>query len=147
MHADSVRPAPLWRRFAALVYDGLLLLGLCFAFTGFAVLLNGGEKVSGLLFQLGLYCICLAYHLIFWQITGQTPGMFLLGLCACRPGGSRISAWQGLVRFLISTPALLCCGLGFFWTLWEKEGRSWQDLASGTQTLLRRRQTPDPGVR
>jgi len=72
-----IGPAPLWRRLAAAVYDGLLLCGIWM----FALLIDmivrgllGAPKVW-LLLQLYLFLVGLGFFGWFWTHGGQTLGM------------------------------------------------------------------------
>ena len=49
--------------------------------------------------------------------------------------GSRISLWQALLRFVVSIASWLCVGLGFIWSLFDKQKRSWHDISSDTQLV------------
>jgi uncharacterized RDD family membrane protein YckC len=47
-----------------------------------------------------------------------------------RPG------WKlGLLRTLVSGVSLLALGLGYLWAFWDKEGRTWHDIAAGTLVI------------
>jgi uncharacterized RDD family membrane protein YckC len=44
--------------------------------------------------------------------------------------------WSALLlRYLVAGLSLAAFGLGFLWTLWDPQRRSWHDLASGTRLL------------
>ena len=71
--------AGLWRRFAAAVYDGLLLLALWFVSTGIVVIFNGNEAIDPQRMQLfalpALWLMTFAFYAWFWRHGGQTLGM------------------------------------------------------------------------
>ena len=49
--------------------------------------------------------------------------------------GEAISLWQALLRFMVSIASWLCLGLGFFWSLFDKQKRAWHDIYSDTQLV------------
>src|SRR5690348_3071648 len=77
--ARKSRPAPLWRRIAALVYDVFPLAGL-WMITGFACLFAFGRHydpahpawATRLGLQLALLAVTVAYFVISWTRIGQT---------------------------------------------------------------------------
>ena len=66
---------------------------------------------------------------------GQTLGMQVWGVRVQNADGSAISLWQALLRFVVAIASLLCVGLGFFWSLFDKQKRSWHDMYSNTQLV------------
>ena len=42
---------------------------------------------------------------------------------------------QALIRLAVAQASWLCAGLGFFWQLWDRQARTWHDIASGTQLV------------
>jgi uncharacterized RDD family membrane protein YckC len=46
-----------------------------------------------------------------------------------------------MLRFLVSIASALVAGLGFAWSLFNKQGKTWHDLASRTR-LVRQTDTP-----
>ncbi|HEY2037878.1 MAG TPA: RDD family protein, partial [Steroidobacteraceae bacterium] len=69
------------RRFAALIYDSLLLAALLLVYTGILVALHGGaitEAGSGYrwyLYRSGEAALVIAYYVVNWMRSGQTLGM------------------------------------------------------------------------
>ena len=49
--------------------------------------------------------------------------------------GSRIILWQALLRVVVSIASWLCLGLGFFWSLFDKEKRAWHDIYSDSRVV------------
>ncbi len=37
-----------------------------------------------------------------------------------------------LLRFMVAIASWLCAGLGFFWSLFDKQKRTWHDIYSNT---------------
>ena len=114
MSAAVLSPARLPRRLAAIVYDGLLLIGVLVGATalalGLAVALLGGEAVklhnplqANPFFQTYLLLVCFFFYGGFWTHGGQTLGMRAWRLRLQRRDGRGIGWWQALLRFLIGT--------------------------------------------
>lgn len=114
MSAAVLSPARLPRRLAAIVYDGLLLIGVLVGATalalGLAVALLGGEAVklhnplqANPFFQTYLLLVCFFFYGGFWTHGGQTLGMRAWRLRLQRRDGRGIGWWQALLRFLIGS--------------------------------------------
>lgn len=75
---ELILPAPLWRRFAASIYDGLLLMALwmvtllliCLPLNSLLSLKPGNAMNRGL-----LLAVALGFFVWFWSRGGQTLGM------------------------------------------------------------------------
>lgn len=141
--------ASLGRRLAAIFYDAFLCLALLMVtallyklvmmgFVGEAKLramseagsLDGDPLLSTILFF-----VLFAFFAKFWTHSGQTLGMQVWGIRVQNADGTGISLWQALLRFVVAIGSWLCLGLGFIWSLFDKQGRSWHDLYSGTQLV------------
>ena len=141
--------AGLGRRFAAIFYDALLCVALLMvttfiykliwmAFVGEARLrqLSEAGTLDGdpLLSTILLFTL-FAFFAKFWTHAGQTLGMQVWGIRVQNPDGTGISLWQALLRFVVAIASWLCIGLGFFWSLFDKQKRSWHDIYSETQLV------------
>lgn len=142
-------PSSLMRRLAAASYDLFLLFAIwmvsTFAYLGVRILISGADEVqrqadSGAmdgdyLLTLVLFIVSLLFYLSFWTLKGQTLGMQVWRIRVQQPDGRSITRTQGLIRFVVAQAAWLCGGLGLLWMLWDKQSRTWQDIASGTQLI------------
>lgn len=140
---ELIRPAPLARRLAAAGYDLLLLIALWMLTAFAAVLVGQGEAtpVASRAFQGVLLGIAWAFNAWFWTHGGQTLGMRAWRLQVRSPGGGPVGWLQASLRFAVAVPAWLLAGIGLLWCLVDPARRSWQDLASRTETVL----LPPPG--
>lgn len=135
--APAARPAHLGWRLLALVYDFFPVLALWFATSGLMLLVRGGEAVApGSLaawaeFAL-LWAVTGGYALLSWQRGGQTLGMRPWRLKVLAADGRRATRRALALRYAVATLSLAAGGLGFLWSLFERERRTWHDLASGT---------------
>jgi Predicted membrane protein/domain len=146
--------APLWRRLAALVYDGLLLLALAFAYAALIlaveVQLFGASEapvrhwsgIAGLwaaLFDLGLWAWLSLYYLWCWRRSGQTLGMKTWRLRLQQPDGSPPTPRQAWLRCLLA-PLALASVIGYLWCLWSRTGDCLHDRWTGTRVVVLPRQ-------
>jgi Predicted membrane protein/domain len=72
------------------------------------------------------------YATVSWRRGGQTLGMRPWRLhLRTREGGqpTRRAVW---LRYLVGTLSLLAGGLGFWWSLVDRQRLTWHDRASGT---------------
>lgn len=109
----AVSLAKLPRRLAAIVYDGLLLIGvLIFASAlawGLTAALLGSEAIShsplrgNPFFQTYLLLVCFFFYGGFWVCAGQTLGMRAWRLQVRRCDGRGMNWQQALLRFLTAS--------------------------------------------
>lgn len=133
-----IRPAPLARRLGAAFYDGLLLVALWMLASFVVVLANGGEAAAtgDPVFRSLLLIIGAAFNGWFWTHGGQTLGMRAWRLQVRRNDGASVDWGRAVVRFGVAVPAWGLAGLGVIWSLLHPERKAWQDLLSGTETVL-----------
>lgn len=82
-----------------------------------------------------LFFVLFGFFAKFWTHSGQTLGMQVWGVRVQNADGTAISLWQALLRFIVSIGSWLCFGLGFVWSLFDKQKRTWHDMYSGTQLV------------
>ncbi|MGH8418340.1 MAG: RDD family protein [Pseudomonas sp.] len=142
-------PAGLGRRLAAIFYDTLLCVALLMVTTFIYKLIWMGMVGEAKLRQLSesgaldgdpllstiLLFALFAFFAKFWTHAGQTLGMQVWGIRVQNADGTGISLWQALLRFVVAIASWLCVGLGFFWSLFDKQKRSWHDMYSETQLV------------
>lgn len=147
--AALIQPAPFMRRLGAAFYDGLLLLGMWIGAGFIGVFVNHGHSVQAgdHLFSGILIGIAMLFNGWFWTHGGQTLGMRAWRLQVRRetdggPVGWGRAGW----RFAIAMAAWGAAGIGVLWALLHPENKTWQDLLSGTETVLLPPPTPDQAV-
>lgn len=142
---DSRLPAPLWRRLAAIVYDSLLIFAI-WIIVGFIVLslfgleeartIEGDVVVLDPLVRYTLFTAMMGSTFLFfgwfWTHSGQTLGMQAWRIRVANTDGSAISWRQCALRLVVAPVALALAGIGYWWALFDREKRSWPDLASGS---------------
>lgn len=138
--------APLWRRLAALIYDGFLLFGLLMLY-GYGVvfleqlLLGDGaiEKSptaggNWLVFT-GTIVVVGGFYCLFWLKNGQTLGMQAWRLQLKTEDETRITLLHCLKRLLAGAVSVAALGAGYWWCLLPRH-RTWHDIASQTRVVV-----------
>jgi uncharacterized RDD family membrane protein YckC len=140
--SDAALPAALGWRLLAAVYDLLPVLALWFATAALVLLLRGGAPVQAgsisAWSELGaMLAVGFGYFGLSWRRGGQTLGMRAWRLRLARADGG-VPTWpQLLLRYAVAGLSLAAAGLGFLWSLIDRERRTWHDLASGTAVSRR----------
>ena len=150
MEAVTHPKAPLGRRLGAIIYDSLLILALIFLAgfinLGIQMVIYGedqlrqmteqGHSLGGLPFSVVVFIVIYGFFGFFWTRTGQTLGMQAWRISVLDTQGQPITPGKSVIRFLVAIPSLGLAGIGLLWMLVDRENRSWQDIASSSQTLL-----------
>ena len=126
----------LWRRLAAAVYDCIILLALYFVATLIAVLVNDGEAVESPLFFWLLLFIAWAFFIKFWCSPGQTLGMQVWKVKVISDRGGALTMKQASARMIFALLSWGVFGLGFIWSLFDKEGLTWHDRLSHSRLIF-----------
>ena len=128
---DSFCDASLGRRFGALFYDLLVLLGIVFI----AALplpwfdqITGGAVLGLWIKRLYLLTVCFAYFGGFWVKGGQTLGMKAWQLRVIRNSGRALGWGDAVKRFTGLCLAVITLGLGFFWMPADTRHSNWDKL-------------------
>jgi uncharacterized RDD family membrane protein YckC len=134
--------AGIGRRFAALLYDALLLAALMLLFTTALVMLftrsailpeTAGAWVY--LYRAALLAIVIGYYVLNWIRSGQTLGMRAWRLRAVDDTGRRMSVRAALLRFLYGVLAWAPAGLGVLWLYVDSQHLAIHDRWSRTRVL------------
>jgi uncharacterized RDD family membrane protein YckC len=147
MSADSPQHSPfLLRRLAAIVYDSFLVLALIMAVM-FVVLplysAISGNNTSETVVQLDRELVWLVWLLtpmvffsVFWLKSGQTLSMQAWRIKLVTFSGELPNLKQCITRCLGAALSAACLGVGYWWCLFDKNGRCWHDYLSGTELVL-----------
>lgn len=130
------RPAPLFRRLAAFVYDTFIIFSLIILATAFALIVNQGESFQSVQFIfLGyLFIIISLFFTWFWKRSGQTLGMLSWKLKLVDEQNQLLSwplVWK---RWLIAIPCTLT-GISWIWCLFDGNKQSLHDRICKTQII------------
>ncbi|MAY14486.1 MAG: hypothetical protein CMI06_04020 [Oceanospirillaceae bacterium] len=144
MSDQNYPTAPLSRRLAALAYDALVLIALYIMLGGLLVtavskIIGSPEfvRLSPAMSMSVMFTICFLYYSHSWRRGGQTIGMKAWGLKLLNDNnkGTGIQLSQCMLRTGVGFFSLLFVGLGFWWMLFDKQQRSWHDIASLTRMV------------
>lgn len=157
MTVDSQTPAAppqaahLGWRLIAIVYDLMPLIGI-WMFTALIVL-AGLKWATGSIdlvvqdgvahqnwiywnvLRLALLAGTAAYFILSWRRGGQTIGMRAWRLHLTSHDGSAITSRQAWLRFAMGWISSFALGLGFVWSLVDRDRRTWHDRVAGTRLL------------
>ena len=75
------------------------------------------------------------YLLIFWTLTGQTPGMRFLRIRLDSHGKRRLRFGQALRRLIGLGLSVITLGIGFLGILFNPRRRAWEDRLSDSEVL------------
>ena len=120
-------PAPLRYRFAAMLYDALVMLAIWITTIVTLVTLIG-DAVVGAWVQSLLFVELYAFFAFFWCRRGQTLGMLAWRLRL--RSAKRFTPGQALRRFVAGLASFAALGLGFFWMWFDKDRLTWPDRFS-----------------
>jgi uncharacterized RDD family membrane protein YckC len=130
----DVVPAGLLRRLAAMLYDGLMVVAI-WMFTLILIVPLANGPVGGAPLQSLFFVELFAFQVYFWLTRGQTIGMLAWRLRIESVTGDAMRLPQLTIRFFTSLLALACIGIGYLWMLFDRERRSWGDIASRTRIV------------
>lgn len=139
----------LLRRFAAMVYDSLLLLAVSMLYgalmVGMNVLLNGqpepGDRMTwgafNVIIFIGWLLTLLFFFCYFWHKSGQTLGMKTWRIKIVNSSDLSLPSYgQCFIRCVCAPISLLCLGVGYWWMYGNIERQTLHDKVSNTRTLL-----------
>ncbi len=135
---DFDNPVSFLRRLGAILYDGLIVFGLIFLSAQWFPLIPEALQTSAvirLLKQVYILGIGYAFFGWFWCHSGQTLGMKSWKIGVVNNEGYRINAKQALIRYLVALVSWAVVGLGFFWSIFDRQGRTWHDILSDTYLI------------
>lgn len=124
----------LLRRFIAIFYDSLLLFSVLYFATAIVYPITNGQVTF--LFRIYLLVIGFLYFAWPWLRSGQTLGMRAWRIQIISNNGKPLTWLQALLRFMMAIISWLGLGMGFFWTIVDKQRRTWHDWASDTRIVL-----------
>jgi uncharacterized RDD family membrane protein YckC len=89
----------------------------------------GGLQVSG------TTLFWLSYLLLFWTVSGKTPGKAILGLRIVTRDGKGLSLGRSILRVVGYIISALVFYLGFLWVAVDTRQRGWHDYLAGTYVV------------
>lgn len=128
----------LLRRFAAIIYDAILVLALWIMTILVFIGINRGEAIEtneNLALQIALALVTYIFFVGFWTRVGRTLGMQSWGLQLHTANDDKPTLATASVRFFAALLSWAPAGLGFLWQLWDKDKLTWHDRISGTRLV------------
>lgn len=130
------------RRFAAVIYDTLLLVAMLMILT--TVLVIGVLRVEitpqtvgawAYVYRAALLAIIVAYYLLNWTRSGQTLGMRAWHLRAVTAAGKPLTLKSAALRLAWAALAWAPAGLGVLWVYLDRDHLAVQDRLSDTRIV------------
>jgi uncharacterized RDD family membrane protein YckC len=142
------------RRFAALLYDSLLIAALLLIYTVIALAFTHGRAITEAssgnawyVYRAGEVLLIGAYGVLNWMRSGQTLGMRAWRIHVLSDAGRPVSFGRAVLRFVFSVFAWLPLALGVLWLYLDPERLALQDRLSGTRVVrLLPSATPPPAT-
>lgn len=136
-------PCGLARRFAAIAYDGIVLIAVLFFAaippTVAVVSLASVVQEASVAFRLGMgvyvLAVAFAFYGGFWTHGGQTIGMRAWRVRVVRADGGPVRWADAGLRFTAAMLSWTIFGAGFWWSLLDHERRTWHDCLSRTRLV------------
>lgn len=130
----------LFRRLAAICYDSLLLLALLMIVTAALLTLTGGHAIqsNNLLYDLCLLACSYLYFTWQWIHGGQTLGMRAWKIKVLTLDNNKLGWPRASSRFFYSLFSWAILGIGFIWSLFEKDKMTLHDRLSKTKLTVKR---------
>lgn len=141
----SIKPAALWKRLFATIYDFMILVAISFLYGAIVTLISttllGNEAIeykpnaSGLLVQAGWIATMLGFYCFFWLRVGQTVAMKAWRLKLVTQDGSSLTFKHCIIRCFAGFFSFALGGLGYFWQLLDRDNLALPDRISGTRVV------------
>ena len=133
--------ATLIRRMAAMLYDSLLVFACLVMLAIISTAYLDGESVYAggpvyvVAYNIIRFSIIFLFFVLYWSRGGRTLGMQSWRLQLETMDGERASLGAATIRFFAALLSWAPAGLGFFWSLWDKDGLAWHDRISKTHLV------------
>lgn len=129
----------LGRRLLAILYDSIVVLAILVIATVPVVLLTGGALEESPVYRTALQAyellVAFAFFGGFWHSGGQTIGMRAWHIRVVRDNGEGLRWRDAALRYAVAIVSWAAFGLGFIWSLFDRERRTWHDIASRTRLI------------
>lgn len=134
----SVEYAGFWRRFLAVILDGIVVsipANTFAASLGSGLIVTGGgfhfRSGSGL--QTLFFIVYEALLIAYWN--GQTIGKKAMGICVVSAGGAPVPVGMAFVRSVMKIVSGMALMLGYLWMLWDPNRQTWHDKVAQTYVV------------
>lgn len=127
------------RRLTAMLYEGLLLLGvLVFGLMLPYILLGSitNTEVPAWAQRTHFLLLLMVYYVWFWLHGGQTLPMKTWRIKVVDRSGTPLRPMQAVLRYLAAWPSLCLFGIGILWALFDKEKQFLHDRIADSRLIL-----------
>ena len=123
-------------RVAALTIDEIILITFTYVIFGLIKGYLPSNFQGSLVFIVIFYeIIDYNYYTLFWIFGGQTPGKKILKIKVMKWDGSPLNYKDAFVRYWIWMIGVTLIGIGYFWIVFEKDKRGWNDIVAKTHVI------------
>ena len=139
--------ADRWRRLLAFAFDAFALVSLLCSVSLASVQFSEEDRLSA---EAGSNLVLFAWavYILASNATGVSAGKFLFGIRVIRSDTENSpGVVRGFLRTIAGGLSLACFGLGYLWSLWDRDRRAWHDILTGTrvvQVTARREMVEEP---
>ncbi|MBT8145539.1 MAG: RDD family protein [Gammaproteobacteria bacterium] len=147
MDLSALPGAGLFRRLAALLYDGFLVVAIWMLVGLVLQLIFGTEgnrledgvvqtdPVMGTVLFAAMLISATVFYLWFWCKSGQTLGMLAWRIRVQDYKGQLLTPGRALLRLLLAWPSFFLFGLGYLWLFVDKDHDAAHDRLSKTRVV------------
>jgi len=120
-----------------MIYDGLVVISLLMLATLLAMPAGLGGRIAmkDPVYTAYLFAVWFLYLAWCWHKGGMTVGMRAWRVRIEDRDGHKPGWGASAIRFLVSLVSLGIAGLGFFWSLFDQDKRTWHDILSETRLV------------
>lgn len=141
----EAKPAALWKRLFATIYDVMILVALSLLYGALVTLIstvvlgNSAENyrpnASGLFVQIGWVISVLGFYCFFWLRVGQTVAMKAWRLKLVTNSGHPLDLSTCALRGVLGFASFACFGLGYFWQIFDPQKLAFHDRLTKTKVI------------
>ena len=124
-----------------MLYDSLLVFACLVMLAIISTAYLDGESVYAggaiyvLVYNIIRFLIIFLFFVLYWSRGGRTLGMQSWRLQLETMDGERASLGAATIRFFAALLSWAPAGLGFLWSLWDKDRLAWHDRISKTHLV------------
>ncbi len=138
-NSDTEINAGLMRRLLALLYDGILIIGIYMSYVILVTYLNGSaleSQLEILFLQFSFIILIFLFYCYFWKFNnGQTLGMQVWKIKLVSSGNEEININKMVLRCALSMIFSLVFLSNFIFIIFNKERKTLGDYFSKTKLL------------
>jgi uncharacterized RDD family membrane protein YckC len=76
-----------------------------------------------------------SYYVMFWSLTGRTPGKWLMGLKVINASDHPPTVGRSIIRFIGYGISAIAFWMGYVWVLIDEDRRAWHDHFAKTWVI------------